>query len=247
VEASDTFVTFEAPDKDKILHGAGEQAVVRLVLYDNRARRTSGVTADSILTLKGTTPPLPLLLILGSLFGVVVLALLVVVVLKSGGRNKRGGGGAQPLAPVVAGGPAAVAQPYQPPAGGYSPPANYGPPPVAYGAQPAAPPGYAAVNPGGSATAAVLQGSAGTFTILSGQELKAGRDPNHCGILLNEPRVSGVHATLKFEHGQLLIRDENSNNGTLVNNVRLTPSVWSPVPSGSLLRLGPVELSVRVQ
>jgi predicted component of type VI protein secretion system len=43
-----------------------------------------------------------------------------------------------------------------------------------------------------------------------------------------------------------LIRDENSNNGTLVNNVRLTPGVWTPVPSGSLLRLGPIELSVRL-
>ena len=245
VEASDTFVTFEAPDKDKILHGAGDQAVVRLVVYDNRARRTSGVTADSIVTLKGTTPPLPLLLILGSLFGVVVLALLLVVVLKSGGR-KRGGREGQPLAPVVAGGAPSpgMAQPYQPSA--YSPPANYAPPPVAYGAQPAAPPGYAPAA-GGVPSAAVLQGAAGTFTLLAGQELRAGRDPNHCGILLNEPRVSGVHATLKFEHGQLLIRDENSNNGTLVNNVRLSPSVWSPVPSGSLLRLGPVELSVRLQ
>ncbi|MFZ5895635.1 MAG: FHA domain-containing protein [Myxococcota bacterium] len=246
IETNETTVTFEAPDKDKILHGSGDQAVVRLVLYDNRARRTSGVTADSIVTLKGTTPPLPLLLILGSLFGVVVLALLVVVVLKSGGR-KRGGAGSPPLAPVVAGGAPApgMAQPYQPPA--YAPPpAGYAPPPVAYGAQPPAP-GYAAQAPMGGSSAAVLQGAAGTFTILNGQELRAGRDPNHCGILLNEPRVSGVHATLKFEHGQLLIRDENSNNGTLVNNVRLTPSVWSPVPSGSLLRLGPVELSVKLQ
>jgi len=250
LEASDTFVTFEAPDKDKILHGSGEQAVVRLVVYDNRARRTSGVTADSIVSLKGTTPPLPLLLILGSLFAVVVLALLLVVILKSGGR-KRGTGGNAPLAPVVAGGAPghaapgyAAPQPYQAPA--YSPPA-YSPPAVGYGAQPPAQPGYAPGPAAGSATAATLQGAAGTFTLLNGQELRAGRDPNVCGILLNEPRISGVHATLKFEHGQLLIRDENSNNGTLVNNVRLTPAVWSPVPSGSLLRLGPVELSVKLQ
>ncbi|MGC4091276.1 MAG: FHA domain-containing protein [Polyangiaceae bacterium] len=253
-EASDAFVTFEAPDKDKILHGSGEQAVVRLVVYDNRARRTSGVTADSIVTLKGTTPPLPLLLILGSLFGVVVLALLLVMVLKSGGR-KRGSPNA-PLAPVVAGGPPAgppayqpQAPPYQPQPPAYQPPAGYAPPAVGYGAQPAPPAGAAYVQPGagGAATAAVLQGAAGTFTLLNGQELRAGRDPNHCGILLNEPRISGVHATLKFENGQLLIRDENSNNGTLVNNVRLTPAVWSPVPAGSLLRLGPVELSVKLQ
>ena len=99
----------------------------------------------------------------------------------------------------------------------------------------------------GAASSAVLQGAAGTFTILSGQELRAGRDAAQCGIVLHEPRVSAVHATLRLDAGQLLIRDENSNNGTLVNNVRLSPSVWSPVPTGSLLRLGPVELSVRLQ
>ena len=99
----------------------------------------------------------------------------------------------------------------------------------------------------GDVGAAVLQGAPGTFTLLNGQELKAGRDPNQCGIVIHEPRISGVHATLKLENGQLLVRDENSNNGTLINNVRLTPAVWSPVPSGSLLRLGPVELSVRLQ
>ncbi|HEY8946473.1 MAG TPA: FHA domain-containing protein, partial [Polyangiaceae bacterium] len=237
LEASDTFVKFQAPDKDNILHGSGEQAVVRLVIYDNRARRTSGVTADNIVSLKGTTAPLPILLILGSLFGLVVLTLLVVVVVKSGGR-KRG---------AVA--PPAVVAPQAPP--------GYGPAPVAYGgagygAAPMPPAAAARVGapygmPMGSPTSAVLSGSAGTFTLLNGQELRAGRDAAQCGIVLGEPRVSSVHATLKLEAGQLLIRDENSNNGTLVNNVRLTPGVWSPVPSGSLLRLGPIELSVRLQ
>jgi hypothetical protein len=244
LEASDTFATFEAPDKDKILHGSGDQAVVRLVIYDNRAHRTSGVTADSILQLKGTTAPLPLLLILGSLLGVVVIALLVVIVLKSGGKKRGGTQQNAPLAPVMAGGGAygGAPAPYAPgPPPGYAPPA-----PGGYAAPPAAAPmGYG--SPAGAPTCAVLQGAPGTFTLLNGQELKAGRDPNQCGIVIHEPRISGVHATLKLENGQLLVRDENSNNGTLINNVRLTPAVWSPVPSGSLLRLGPVELSVRLQ
>jgi len=63
LETSDTFVSFQAPDKDKILAGSGEQAVVRLVIYDNKAHRTSGVTSASIIQLKGTTQPLPLILI----------------------------------------------------------------------------------------------------------------------------------------------------------------------------------------
>ncbi len=239
VEASDSFATFEAPDKDKILHGSGEQAVVRLVVYDNRARRTSGVTADSIVQLKGATAPLPLLLILGSLLGVVVLALLVVIVLKSGGKKR---GNAPAPAPVVAsahygGSP------------GYGGGPNFGAPAAPVPQSPyGAPAGVPAVQaPAGPVSIATLQGSAGTFTLLNGQELKAGRDPQLCGIVLNEPRVSGVHATLKLENGQLLIRDENSNNGTLVNNQRLTPAVWSQVPSGSLVRLGPIELNVRLQ
>src|SRR6185369_1794906 len=88
IEASDTFVEFEAPDKDKIIQGSGSQAVARLVIYDNRAHRTSGVTADSIIQLKAKNAPLPIMLILGSLFGVVVLALLVVLIVKSGGRKR---------------------------------------------------------------------------------------------------------------------------------------------------------------
>ena len=76
--------------------------------------------------------------------------------------------------------------------------------------------------------------------------MRAGRDGAQCSILLTEPRVSSVHATLRLENGQLLVRDENSNNGTLVNGARLTPGVWSPVPQGSVLRFGPVELSARI-
>jgi hypothetical protein len=241
LEASNAFGRFEAPDKDNILHGAGDQAVVRVVLYDNRAHRTSGVTADTIIQLKGTTPPLPLMWILGGLFGLVVVSLLVVVIVRSGGKRRPGNSGQGQLAPIVAGPAPVVAGPA---------PVAYAPQPQpAYAPQPMPQPAYGAPQaaPGGPVSSAILHGSAGTFTILNGQELRAGRDPAQCGIVLNEPRVSSVHATLKLDMGQLLIKDENSNNGTLVNNGRLTPGVWSPVPPGSLLRLGPVELSVRLQ
>ena len=254
VEASDTYVELEAPDKDNILHGSGDQAVVRLVLYDNRARRTSGVTADTIIQLKGSNPPLNLLLILGSAFGAVVLALLVVVILRSGGKKR--GATRPPAAPVAAGygapgyGPA-PGQGYMPQPVAPNPDFMYGAPGQAAGLGVAAPPPQAPPPspygaPAGAATSATLQGSAGTFTLLPGQELRAGRDAQQCGILLNEPRVSGVHATLKLENGQLLVRDENSNNGTLVNGARITPGIWSPVPPGSIVRFGPVEFSARL-
>ena len=266
VEASDTFAEFTAPTTDKILAGSGDQAVVRLVIYDNKAHRTSGVTSTTIIQLKGTTQPLPLLLILSGLLALVVIALLIIVIVRSGGKKRGGGGG--PPAPVVAGGGygappgqgygAPPGQGYGPPPGGYGPRAQgngvspelmYGgaPPGQVYGGQapsPQAPP----PNPyGSSASSALLQCSAGVFTVLQGQEMRAGRDAAQCGIALAEPRISAVHATFKLESGQLVVRDENSNNGTLVNNNRLSPGVWAPVPNGSVVRLGPVEFTARVQ
>lgn len=76
IEATDTYVEFEAPDKDKVLHGSGSQAIVQLVIYDNKAHRTSGVTADTIIQLKGTNRPFPLEWILGGVLGVIVIAIL---------------------------------------------------------------------------------------------------------------------------------------------------------------------------
>jgi hypothetical protein len=251
VEAADTYVEIEAPDKDKILWGSGDQALVRMVVYDNRARRTSGVTAETILSLKGTTPPLNLMLLLGAAFGLVVVALLVVVIVKSGGK-KRGSASPAPVAPapVYGGGPpgygAAPAYGAQPAAP--SPEFMYGAPGQAAGLGVAAsPPQAAPPNPyGGGATSATLQGQGGIFTVIPGQELRAGRDAAQCGIVLTEARVSAVHATLKLEGGQLWVRDENSNNGTLVNGNRISPGIWSPVPQGSILRFGPVEFSARL-
>jgi pSer/pThr/pTyr-binding forkhead associated (FHA) protein len=92
-----------------------------------------------------------------------------------------------------------------------------------------------------------LSGAAGIFTVLPGMEMKAGRDGALCQILLNEPRVSGTHATLKIENGQLFVRDDNSNNGTQVNGQRLPPGMWTPVPHGAVLRFGPVEFSVSLE
>jgi pSer/pThr/pTyr-binding forkhead associated (FHA) protein len=77
--------------------------------------------------------------------------------------------------------------------------------------------------------------------------MRAGRDGAACQILLNEPRVSGTHATLKFEGGQLLVRDENSNNGTFVNGGRIPAMTWTPIPPGGSLKFGPVEFSVRLE
>ena len=104
LQSSDSDVVFEAPDKDGILWGSGNSTVSRVVVYDNKAHRTSGVTAATILTLKSSEKSLPWLLIVGGAFGAVVLALLALVLLRGGKRKS-----VPAPAPVVAGGYAPAA------------------------------------------------------------------------------------------------------------------------------------------
>jgi pSer/pThr/pTyr-binding forkhead associated (FHA) protein len=93
---------------------------------------------------------------------------------------------------------------------------------------------------------ASILGAAGQFSIRPGSEVKVGRDPAQCPVLLNEPRVSGVHATLKFEGGNLWVRDESSNNGVYVDGARIAAATWTPVGASSALRFGPIDFAVRL-
>jgi pSer/pThr/pTyr-binding forkhead associated (FHA) protein len=81
----------------------------------------------------------------------------------------------------------------------------------------------------------------------AGVEMSVGRDMAKCHIALAEARISGVHATLKVDAGQLYVRDEQSNNGTFIDGHRLAPHVWTVAPAGSSLKFGPVEFSIRLE
>jgi hypothetical protein len=94
---------------------------------------------------------------------------------------------------------------------------------------------------------ALIVGQSGQFPILPGSEVRVGRDPSQCAVALSEPRVSGVHSTLKFEAAQLWVRDEQSNNGTFIAGERIPPGAWTMVPPGQQLRFGPVEFDVRLE
>jgi pSer/pThr/pTyr-binding forkhead associated (FHA) protein len=98
-----------------------------------------------------------------------------------------------------------------------------------------------------AAGGASLRGASGQYSVRSGAEVRVGRDPGQCTVFLSEPRVSGVHATLRFEGGQLLVRDETSNNGTWVAGSRIAPGAWTPVPEGTPLRFGPIEFAVHLE
>jgi hypothetical protein len=213
IESADTFAELEAPDKEKIVHGAGSQAVVRVVLYDNKAHRMSGITSDSILELKATNAPFPLLLVMGGALGGVVVLLLLVLVLRGGGKKRPT---TMSPTPVVAGG---------------------------YTGRGGTAPIVPAVS---NASRATLQGPSGTFTLGNGSELRLGRDPGQCNIVLADPAVSSLHATVKLEGGVFYVRDEGSNNGTTVNGAPIAARVLTSVGNGGVLRFGPVELRLKL-
>jgi hypothetical protein len=129
-------------------------------------------------------------------------------------------------------GAAAVREQQYPLTGGMQSPLE--PPPNPYGAQ-------------AGATTAHIVGIAGTFAVRPGIEVRVGRDPAQCPITLSEPRVSGVHATLKFEGGRLMVRDEGSNNGSYVDGTRIASGAWTPVRAGGTVRFGPIEFTVRLE
>ena len=56
--------------------------------------------------------------------------------------------------------------------------------------------------------------------------------PRSAPSSLKEPRVSGVHSTLKFEAAKLWVRDEQSNNGTYRRGARIARRFWTAVPAG---------------
>ncbi len=141
-DASETSVTFTVPDDDKVLEGTGENQTAHLVVYDNKAKRSSGHDEKSVLTLKAGKKPINWLLLAGIFGGVVVIGLLVVTMLRGGGGGrggKRRGGGAPPPQPVVAGGGLPPNYGGAPPGGGYGgPPGGAGggyPPAGGYGGQ----------------------------------------------------------------------------------------------------------------
>ena len=109
---------------------------------------------------------------------------------------------------------------------------------------PTPPPNPYAVAPTSLAQSFILASAQATFKVSAGGDVFVGRDPARCAIHLVEPRVSGVHATMKVEGGALWVRDEQSNNGVWINGQRIPAATWSKVPPNAALRFGPIQFSV---
>src|SRR5688572_14790279 len=72
--------------------------------------------------------------------------------------------------------------------------------------------------------------------------IRIGRDPA-CQVVLNDPRVSRLHATVWVQEGAAFVRDENSSNGTYLNGQRLPPGT-AALKVGDALEIGGSVLTV---
>jgi pSer/pThr/pTyr-binding forkhead associated (FHA) protein len=68
-----------------------------------------------------------------------------------------------------------------------------------------------------------------------------------CEVRLPDPTVSHRHASLRQRGGEYVILDENSQNGTFLDHVRLPPQTPRAVRSGERVRLGRVWIELRFE
>ena len=74
-----------------------------------------------------------------------------------------------------------------------------------------------------------------------GEQLTMGRSPD-CTLVLPDPKVSRQHATVWREAGALMVRDEDSMNGTWLNGARIKMAM--SLMLGDRVRVGSSEFVV---
>lgn len=213
--AGSTFAEFHVPANEQILHGEGDNAVVRLVVLDTVLHRTSGVTEATVLQLPGRRRPTSWIYYAAAAALALLLIIIVLLVFRSGRARLPSVTSSLPLRPI-----------------GVSPYATPGP--VSRG-----PASETAVG-----TRATLESSAGMFTILAGTDLRLGRDSTRCTAVLHNQTLKAHHATFRFEQGKLSVRDEHSRAGTWLGDQRLDAGAWTNLKDGDELRVGPEKLRV---
>lgn len=77
-----------------------------------------------------------------------------------------------------------------------------------------------------------------------GEELRLGRGAD-AGIRFDDRRVSRLHATLRFDGREVVVRDRSSDNGTFVGSERLYGS--RVIVDGAVVALGSAECVVRLE
>jgi pSer/pThr/pTyr-binding forkhead associated (FHA) protein len=54
------------------------------------------------------------------------------------------------------------------------------------------------------------------------QELKIGRDPATSTVIISEPTVSKLHCVIFTKDDKVMIKDNNSTNGTFIDSIQIT-------------------------
>lgn len=75
---------------------------------------------------------------------------------------------------------------------------------------------------------------------LTGPRMLLGRDPI-CDVVLDDLKLSRIHAEITHEGDILIFHDKNSMNGSYVNDYRVTRQILMP---GDMIRIGTTELRV---
>lgn len=77
--------------------------------------------------------------------------------------------------------------------------------------------------------------------------LTLGRDPSCCEIVLQEPSISRRHVVFEYLNNRVVVTDQNSTNGTFLNDRRLSLyEARMPLQGGNILKLGDVSLGVEI-
>lgn len=214
IQANSTFAEFRAPDAEQILHGENDRRVVRVVVVDSRMQRTSGLSESTVLTLKGAPKKL-LWWPFAAAGGALLLILVGLGMFLRRGTNKH----SDSLSP---GDRSRIEEsPYATPS-----------------------PVSRVSREHRRTVRATLEGNAGRFVVLASSELRAGRDSARVAAVIDNPQVSGLHASLRIEGDRLLVRDEGSSSGTRIDDRLIESGRWEEVADGAELSLGPERLRV---
>ena len=66
-----------------------------------------------------------------------------------------------------------------------------------------------------------------------------------CNITVNDPMMSGKHATILFQDNVYFLKDEFSTHGTYVNEVKMYPNSSQEIKDGDIIRLGKTAFKFR--
>lgn len=108
---------------------------------------------------------------------------------------------------------------------------------------------------GGEDGTQIIQSFAKTTLVIDGQyapydkyaidknEVKIGRDPDKCDIILADPEVSGIHAVIKKSNITCILEDSDSANGTLLNGERVNSATLT---NGDEFVIGTTTFTVKI-